>query len=149
MNRSPLLPPFWLALHLLGMIAVHFVLPLERWIEAPWNLVGVPLLLAGIGLALWCDRLFRKHKTTIKPFQESSALLTQGPYRLSRNPIYLGMVLILIGTDTLLGTLGPAFLIPVFALRIDRGFIRREEAMLEQRFGSAYLDYARRVRRWI
>ena len=106
-------------------------------------------MLAGLALILWVAKLFDRAGTTIKPFQESSALVVRGPYRLSRNPIYLGMVAALLGVGTMLGSLTPFAIVAVFAWAIDRRFIRREEAMLEATFGAAYAEYRTVVRRWL
>jgi protein-S-isoprenylcysteine O-methyltransferase Ste14 len=95
------------------------------------------------------DNALRKAKTTVKPFEESSALVTSGVYRISRHPMYFGFVLILMGLAVMLGSLMPFLVIPVFAILIDTVFIRVEERMLEDKFGRAWLDYQRRVRRWI
>jgi protein-S-isoprenylcysteine O-methyltransferase Ste14 len=88
-------------------------------------------------------------QTTIKPYETSSALVTGGPYRFSRNPIYLGMVLFLVGLNLGLGSWSPLLAIPAFAFIIERRFIRAEEAALLRRFGDEYETYRRRVRRWI
>jgi len=145
----PYLPPSLLFLVLAGMLLLHWVLPLGRWLDPPWTWLGLLPLGIGIGLVLACALLFSKRGTTIKPFEQSEALLTEGPYRYSRNPIYVGMVLTLVGVALLLGTRSPAFLIPVFMWMITNQFIVAEEVMLEERFGEAYDEYRQRVRRWI
>ena len=76
-------------------------------------------------------------------------LLTTGLYRFSRNPIYLGMTLTLLGWGLVLGSLGALLLVPLFPPWIERLFIRTEEAMLEDQFGDAYRAYAARTRRWL
>jgi len=92
---------------------------------------------------------FRRSETTIIPFQESSSLVVSGMYRITRNPMYLGMVTILTGIAMLTGSLSP-FVIPIiFVPVLNRRVIRHEEAMLEQAFGGEYRDYQRRVRRWL
>ena len=149
MNRRPIMPPAYLLFHLIGMVVLHFALPIMRWIERPWSYAGVLPIGVGLALVVGCALLFQKRGTAIKPFQVSSVLVTSGPFRFSRNPIYLGMVLILLGTSILLGTATPPILIPLFVILITQRFIRPEEAMLEQRFGSEYLAYRARVRRWI
>jgi protein-S-isoprenylcysteine O-methyltransferase Ste14 len=95
------------------------------------------------------DDLFRKLHTTVKPFEESAVLVTSGPYRLSRNPMYLGFVLILTGTAILLGSLTPFLVIPVYAALIDRVFIQAEERMLARKFGAEWQTYRGETRRWI
>jgi protein-S-isoprenylcysteine O-methyltransferase Ste14 len=106
-------------------------------------------LACGIALNLIADDAFRKAKTIVKPFEESTALVTSGVFRISRHPMYLGFVLSLIGIAVLLGSLSPFFVIPVFAVLMDRVFIQVEERMLEATFGQAWLGYKAKAGRWI
>lgn len=106
-------------------------------------------MVVGLSLVLWPARLFSLAKTTIKPFSESSSLVTTGPFRLSRNPIYVGMVIVLLGVAIRLGSLTPFAVIPFFVLFINRAFIVHEERMLLDTFGEEYEAYCRGVRRWI
>ena len=82
------------------------------------------------------DRALIKHHTTVKPFEESTALITTGVFRISRHPMYFGMVLILVGIALLMGSLAPYVVIPIFAIVMDRVFIKIEERMFEEIFGS-------------
>lgn len=148
-RRPPYLPPALWFVALAGMVLLHLVLPLGRWLSPPWTWLGLLPLGVGIGLVLGVALLFSRRGTTIKPFEESSVLLTEGPYRYTRNPIYVGMVLVLTGVALLLGTRTPALMIPLFMWMITNQFIVAEEVMLEERFGEAYTEYRRRVRRWI
>ena len=118
-------------------------------IPYPYNASGLVPLAAGVVLNLNADRLFRKHGTTVKPFEQSSALITSGAYRFSRNPMYLGMIMILVGVGVLMGSLSPFTLIPVFVIIMDKVFIASEERMLDRRFGDDWRNYRARVRRWI
>ena len=153
MNATPadkrVLPPAVLAVALIVMVALHFAWPVAQLLRFPMTLVGLLPLAAGIALNLSVDRAFKTHRTTIKPFERPSFLVTTGPFRFSRNPIYLGMVLLLLGVALLLGALTPFAVVPLFALWIDRGVIRFEERMLAETFGDAWQSYRRRVRRWI
>ncbi len=149
MNNRTILPPTYLWAAMILMVALHFVVPVIRLITFPWQLVGLLPLVLGAALNLVADKAFRDAKTTVKPFQESTALVTTGAYRLSRHPMYLGFVLILLGLAVLLGSLTPSLVIPPFALLMDRAFIVVEEGMLAQKFGQAWLDYKQRIRRWV
>lgn len=144
-----MLPPAHLLLALLLVLALHAWLPLARVDAAGLRVVGGGLASLAVAMILWCAFLFRRAGTTIKPFEESSALLTQGPYRFSRNPIYLSMAILLLGVALFLGSIAPLFVVPLFALWIDRRFVRAEQAALAEKFGSAYEEYRRRARRWI
>jgi len=149
MNHSRVMPPTYFLLALLAMVFLHFFLPVFKIIPSPWTMIGVIFLLAGILLSLAGDRLFRQVGTTIRPFEESAALVTKSVFRISRNPMYLGFALLLTGAAVLLGSLTPFVMIPVFVLTIDRLFIRAEEKMLMEKFGQDYLEYQLQVRRWI
>jgi protein-S-isoprenylcysteine O-methyltransferase Ste14 len=83
------------------------------------------------------------------PFTQSTALVTGGIYRWTRNPMYLGMMSGLIGLAVLLGTLSAFLPIPLFVWQIRRKFVLPEEAFLEGIFGGRYLEYKARVRRWL
>ena len=91
----------------------------------------------------------KKADTTFKPFEESTAMLTDGVFRIGRHPMYLGMVLILLGVSILLGSLSSLIVIAVFAVIMERVFIIVEERMMEQIFGGQYIDYKKQVRKWI
>jgi protein-S-isoprenylcysteine O-methyltransferase Ste14 len=93
--------------------------------------------------------VFRKYQTGIAPWDPATALVTEGPYRRTRNPMYLGMAALYGGIALGFGLLWALALLPVVILLIDRVVIRREEAYLETKYGDAYRDYRNRVRRWI
>jgi protein-S-isoprenylcysteine O-methyltransferase Ste14 len=142
------LPPTYLLVAIVLMLALHFLLPVYKIVPIPWNILGVIPLACGIALNLVADRAFHQAQTTVKPFEQSTALITTGAFRISRNPMYLGSVLILVGVALIVRSLTPYAVIPVFAILMDRVFIRVEEQMLEENFGHAWLEYAKKVRRW-
>jgi protein-S-isoprenylcysteine O-methyltransferase Ste14 len=144
-----ILPPTYLWISIGAMIALHFLLPLVMIVPWPWSLAGIIPLALGAVINILADQSFKKANTTVKPFKESSALITDGVFRISRNPMYLGFALILIGIAVLLGSLTPFVVIPIFVILMDQIFIRVEEQMLEEKFVLTWLDYKRRVRRWI
>ena len=149
MTSKRVLPPTYLLAFIVLMIALRFLLPMAMIVPFPWSLFGLVLLAAGILINLIADKAFTKANTTVKPFEESAVLITDGAFRISRHPMYLGFVLILIGIAIIMGTLTPFFAIPVFAALMDIVFIRAEERMLEDTFGRTWLEYTRGVRRWI
>ena len=142
-------PPVYFLAALMAIAGLHFLLPELRWLERPATYAGGLFVLVGLILALVSSELFRRSGTTIKPFEPSTALVTRGPFRLSRNPMYLGMVLVLFGCAILLGTVWPLPVIPLFIWLITSRFIVHEEQMMEQVFGDEYRAYRRRTRRWI
>lgn len=149
MKQSKLLPPTYFFIFLLLTIGLHFILPIMQLIYAPYRFIGILLLGIGIWLNMWADGLFKKKSTTVKPYEKSSALILEGPFRFSRHPMYLGMVIALLGVATILGSL-ITFLVPIaFFVSMQIVFIRHEEKALEQTFGQKYLDYKKRVRSWL
>ena len=148
MSRKRIMPPAYLVMAVLIMVALHFLLPVREVVPSPCRYLGIALLVIGLALNIWSDQIFKKAKTTVKPFERSSRLVTEGPYRFSRHPMYLGMVAILIGLGIALGSITPWAVVPAFAFLAGK-FIAIEEKAMEETFGQAYRDYRRRVRRWI
>jgi protein-S-isoprenylcysteine O-methyltransferase Ste14 len=148
-ERPRILPPVYFLAALVGMAALHFTLPMVKLIHPPYSYVGIVLVGCGLWIVVWAARLFSRAGTPIKPFEPSTHLVTGGPYRITRNPMYLGMVTGLIGVAVLFGTLSPFLVIPAFVYVIQRLFITREEAALLTTFGEDYLTFRSRVRRWI
>jgi protein-S-isoprenylcysteine O-methyltransferase Ste14 len=149
MKSKQVLPPTYLLVSIVAMVVLHFLLPVTTIIPLPWNVIGIIPLALGTAINIVADSALHKADTTVKPFEESAALVTSGVYRISRHPMYLGFVLILIGVAILVGSLMPYIVIPIFAVLMDRVFIQVEERMLEARFGEAWLGYKRQTRRWI
>jgi protein-S-isoprenylcysteine O-methyltransferase Ste14 len=149
MEKTRVMPPVVLLMALVAMGVLHALLPLAQPLSGAGRLLGALPIAAGVALVLWSAGLFRRARTTIVPFEESSSLVAHGPYRWSRNPIYTGMLAVLAGTALALGSLSPWLVIPAFAWWIQRRFIRGEEAMLRARFGAEYDAYCARVRRWV
>ena len=144
-----ILPTTYLLISIVLMVALHFLIPLVQVIPVPWNILGIVPIVTGVALNLIAGSAFRKVRTTVKPFEESSSLVTNGVFRFSRNPMYLGFMLILLGIAIVLGSLTAFAIIPVLAILMDRVFIQVEERMLEVKFGQAWLEYKAKVRRWI
>ena len=113
------------------------------------HFAGMTLLLAGGLLMLWAAVQFRTHQTSIRSDRGSNALVAAGPFAFSRNPIYLGEAMALVGAGIGFNRLWFILVAPLFVLAVTRLAIVREEAYLERRFGPAYIDYKARVRRWI
>jgi protein-S-isoprenylcysteine O-methyltransferase Ste14 len=148
-DRSRILPPAYFLAALILMVCLNLFVPVARLIRWPVRYLGL-IPFAGAGaLVGWAAGLFRRAGTTIKPFQSSTVLVVKGPYRLTRNPMYVGMAGILLGTAILLGSLSPFAVAPVFIALIHARFIRAEESDLERTFGAAYTEYTKRVRRWL
>jgi len=142
-------PPLY-ALGFAGlMLAADWLAPMPRLIPAPVHYAGIAVALLGGMAAAWAAGLFRRFETTVDPHEESSHLVIHGPYRITRNPMYLGLLLGLTGLAIWLGSLPAFVLLPLFAWLITKRFIVHEERRLAGLFGEEYRDYCCRVRRWI
>ncbi len=111
--------------------------------------VGTAAIIAGAGLLGSFVQAFQRARTPIDPYTPSQAIVTDGPYRLTRNPAYLGMTLTYAGIAIVANAPLALVPLPVAIGVIDRGVIAREERYLERKFGTPYANYKRRVRRWI
>lgn len=145
-----LLPPLVLFGSALALgFLLHWLRPVS--VLQPWagRLLGVALFVAGYLLAGAAEKVFRRAGTNIRPDQPSLALLTDGPFRFSRNPLYLATTGMYVGVALFFNALWPLVLLPPMFAVLHFGVIRREESYLEAKFGAAYQDYRQRVRRWL
>jgi protein-S-isoprenylcysteine O-methyltransferase Ste14 len=142
-------PPLIYLAGLVVGIALDALLP-EGSLPWPvrWVLGGV-LALAGIALLASFNTAFTRKGTAVEPWKPTTAIVTTGPYRITRNPAYLGMALLYIGITLLADVPWALLVLPVVIVVIDRMVIAREERYLERKFGGEYLAYKRSVRRWI
>lgn len=113
------------------------------------RVLGWPLIAGGLAIGYLGIREMKQAGTNVDPREPTTAIVTNGPYRFTRNPLYLSMTLIYGGITTLANALPAALLLPVVLHVMRRGVIEREERYLEGKFGDEYLDYKARVRRWI
>lgn len=143
-------PPLIAGGLLLLAALLHFALPIWSFLDLRIVDVGVMIIGAGAGLMLWAFLLFKKHGNSILPTApRASVLLRKGPYTFTRNPMYLGIALILLGIAFLMGTLPFFVAAGLFHTAVDRVHIPYEEFKLENQFGEAYRSYTARTRRWI
>lgn len=142
-----LLPPALVAICILIMTALHLLVPLGVLMDRP--LLAIIVALAGLGFSLSGARLFSRVGTNIKTFNKPDHLVTSGLFRFTRNPMYLGFVLLLIGIAIGLGTATPFAVVAAFFAITNLWYIPFEEKKMEETFGVAYLEYKARTRRWI
>lgn len=148
-GASRILPPVWFLGAILAMVAIWYGVPGTQVTESSYVYAGIILMAAGVALAVYGKKQFDLANTPVRPFTKTTALVKSGPFRFSRNPMYLAMVIVLIGVGLVLGKIAPFAVIPLFIMWIRSRFIRYEEQIMAAQFGAAYLDYKNRVRRWI
>ena len=149
MEPPRIMPPHYFFGFLLLMIGLDFVPVAQPLLPPPWHWLGVVPVALGVGIAAIAAGLFNKAGTNIRPLTESSALVTNGPFAFSRNPMYLSMTIALLGVAMLLNSGLPLLAIPVFVTILFYRFIRHEETLMAETFGEAYLAYKEQVRRWV
>lgn len=149
MKAKKIMPTTYLLIAIVAMITLHFLFPAMRIVPPIWNLLGIIPIALGVIINLIADKAFHRANTAVKPFEESSALVTSGAFRITRNPMYLGFVLILIGIAVLMRSLTPYLVIIAFAILIDRMYITVEERMLAEKFGPDWIAYKEKTRRWL
>lgn len=141
-------PPILVAILLATGLVLHFILPEAR--DTGWHhVLGLVLVAGGVGLSCFAAAIFAARDTTKNPYGEPSVFVAEPPYTFTRNPMYLGLAVALLGFavffDSIVMLLGPA----VFYAAIDTIVIPREEASMLAHFGEQYREYQSRVRRWL
>jgi len=151
MNTSiPRIPPpvFFLA-GIVVMVLLNSYFPIGRWLHYPWRYFGIIFLVLGFSLGLGSGLYFRRLGTNPRPGAKATLIVTTGPFKYTRNPMYLGLTTMLIGTAILLGTFSPVLVIPIFFILVQTQFVLREEKLMEQWFGQPYLEYKKKTPRWL
>jgi protein-S-isoprenylcysteine O-methyltransferase Ste14 len=144
-----ILPPAYLLTTMGLMIALWTLAPGPRIIASPWNWTGALLAAAGVGLNVEGDRGFQRARTTMHPFGQPRVLVTTGVFAHSRHPMYLGMMLLVIGLATLLGYATPFALTAPLWAALNWRFIPHEERVMSNAFGQGYQEYRAHTRRWL
>jgi protein-S-isoprenylcysteine O-methyltransferase Ste14 len=148
-KRTPAVTLLEIMMVLGAPILCHLLLPLARVVPGFWRFLGIIPMILGLLLANSGAREFGKAKTGFQLQTGGSLLVISGPFRYSRNPMYLGIVLWLIGLAVLLGSL-IAFLFPLlFFVLANFLLIPPEEKKLQQTFGEQFISYRKHVRRWL
>ena len=142
-------PPVLVSMHVLAAFFLNKLWPLSFTFPKVLEWVGYVLVLIGLGLTISAASGFMRARTTLDPHGSVSNIVTSGPYRFSRNPIYLGFVCLMIGFPFIFRTYWGLILSPLLIVLMNWLVIRHEEAYLEKKFGEAYVGYRSRVRRWL
>ena len=143
------LPP---ALFLAAIVAIASIsCAVPKWIAVPLllRMVGGALLIGGMVVNIFASRQFRLADTPIRPFERATALVADGVFRWSRNPMYAGLVAALAGISLLMGSMEALPVALLYGRIIAVRFVNPEERALRERFGDEYARYAQRVRRWL
>jgi len=143
------LPPLLYAVPFLMLWLVNHVRPLTIPGRPAITWVGWVLALAGVGISGWGVLTFRHHHTTVIPHHAVSTVVTTGPYRFSRNPMYAGMAVVYVAASLLVASWWPLFALPLVVVAVEHLVIAREETYLRRRFGAAYEGFCERVRPWL
>jgi len=141
-------PPLLYAAMFLLSILLDSLFPLPLVPEGA-GMVGPGLIVAGVVLSCWGAATLRARGTSIVPIRPTTRLVTDGPYRFSRNPMYLGLLSIFVGVALVKQLLWAVVLVPALLLMITVLVARKEEAYLAQKFGAEYRRYRTTVRRWL
>jgi protein-S-isoprenylcysteine O-methyltransferase Ste14 len=142
-------PPALFLAGLVAVVVISAVAPFGGFSGTVFEAVGLALIMTGLGLNVSGSNRFERAGTPIRPGSRGGALVTDGVFRFSRNPMYLGMAAALLGAALILGSPLALVVVPAFVWVIDRSFVSMEERILEEEFGEAYRRYRARVRRWI
>tara|TARA_R110002096_G_scaffold17733_2_gene61233 strand:- start:266 stop:718 length:453 start_codon:yes stop_codon:yes gene_type:complete len=146
-NKTKFLPPYGVLTSMVLMYLLDKFFPVLAWENT--QIIACILMFGSITGILYSAYLFYRNKTEIKPFEESSFLILTWPYTVSRNPIYLCMLIFLVAWMLFLQSVSSLMVIAVFAVWIHRRFVLQEEHILEEKFSDDYLAYKHRVRRWL
>ncbi len=142
-------PPLLYAIAFGAGILLHARRPLAIADWPPMERGGMAVMIAAALLAVWSIASFWRRRTSIVPIKPSTSLVVDGPFRFSRNPMYLALAIAYIGGALALNSLWPIIFLPVLIVAVDRLIIEKEERYMQSVFGEAYAIYCARVRRWL
>jgi protein-S-isoprenylcysteine O-methyltransferase Ste14 len=134
---------------IVGLIIHWFLWPVDILPVVLARVVGLSVFVASGLLAHFAHLAFKRVGTSVLPTQPTSAIAVDGPYRFTRNPLYVAAIGVYLGVTLWVNGLAPLLLLPLVVWGLHRGIVLREEAYLEAKFGAAYSSYRSRVRRWL
>ncbi|MCF7918668.1 MAG: isoprenylcysteine carboxylmethyltransferase family protein [Candidatus Cloacimonetes bacterium] len=147
--KRKIMPTTCLLLALILMVILHFAFPVMKLFNFPYNLSGLVPLAFGIYINFRADKQMKKHNTPVNPFEESTELIIDGAFAISRNPMYLGFSAILLGVFLLLSFLSTIIIVILFPILISLFYIKSEEDKLAKCFGNKWNTYSRQTGRWL
>ncbi|HVS25909.1 MAG TPA: isoprenylcysteine carboxylmethyltransferase family protein [Burkholderiales bacterium] len=142
-------PPLLYGIAFAVVLALHWFWPMPIFGRAVALWPGLALVMLGVGIAIWGRRALQAAGTNVNPSLPTTAIVTSGPFRFSRNPLYMALTLLYFGLTLAVNTWwGIVVLVPLLIL-MHRGVVLREERYLEQKFGETYRQYCSTVRRYL
>ncbi|MBR9698978.1 isoprenylcysteine carboxylmethyltransferase family protein [Candidatus Woesearchaeota archaeon] len=142
-------PPQYALLFLITFSLLHIFYPVWKIISFPYTLMGILITVLGFIFMMKAHSLFRKAGTGVSHAHSTTTVVTTGPYTLTRNPMYIGMIAILFGFATFAGSLISFFAPLTLFFILNTFYVPREEQKMEKQFGKRYLNYKKKVRRWL
>ena len=142
-------PPLIFIFSLFFAYGVHYYYPIKIGVSYEIKYVGVVLVLLALCLIIYISRIFKRVVTNIEPWKPTTAIISTGIYAYSRNPIYVAFCLVPIGVGIILNSFWLLCSFLPSALIVYFVAIKKEETYLEQKFGTEYQQYKKRVRRWL
>lgn len=149
MRRRTFTPPAFFFLGVLLGSALHIFFPIAVMVPARWNILGLLPLAVGIVLHLLAHKAFQQTDTTVDPYKKSDILITDGVFSVTRNPMYLGYLSILLAQTLLFGSLSPIIITVVYFVLVDRISIPAGEEKMAKDFGADWEEYRKKTRRWL
>ena len=128
---------------------VNYLMPQYRMIPQTFRQVGILVLISGLSMTFYSFYLFKKNKTPILPGTKPVFVVMDGPYRFTRNPMYLGVTIALLGASIFIGNLISLLSPLIFFIAMNIVYIPFEEKLMEKLFGKKYINYRKNVRRWL
>ncbi|TPN84401.1 methyltransferase family protein [Aquimarina algicola] len=144
-----IIPPILFLFCIILMVTIKNLFVFKIIFPSPLNYIGIPLIVLGLIMTVIVRKRFEKIDTEIHSFKSPRKLVTNGLFKISRNPIYLGFTLSLLGVWVLLGTVIPILGCLLFFVMTNHHYIPYEEKLMENTFGNEYKEYKSKVRRWI
>ena len=147
--KRKLVPPVFFLSTVIAMFVLHEFFPILRFGSVPLRIAGAAVMILGFCITIASAKRFSKLGTPVRPFEESTMVVTTGLFRYTRNPMYLGMAVALLGIAFMLSSASAFIPIPACVAIIHYRFVLHEERFMENLFGEEYLAYKNTVRRWI
>jgi protein-S-isoprenylcysteine O-methyltransferase Ste14 len=142
-------PPALIVVALVFGFALSRLLPEWPFPERASQIAGAAVIIASLSVDFWCMRLFRRRSTTLAPHRAASALVVEGPYRFTRNPIYIAHIALTIGVGVCARSPGVVLMAPLLFFALDRLAAAPEEKRLAEQFGAEFEAFSARTPRWI